>query len=118
MLFRSEQITIAVTELDSMTQQNAALVEETASAGEEMANQAQELLGMTQRFKLSNRFMNQDHSVKHRELHLKAAAAKKEKESDKPKDKMPDAFIVDKGKSPSGTREIKDVMAEDGFEEF
>ena len=119
-----EQITIAVTELDSMTQQNAALVEETASAGEEMANQAQELLGMTQRFKLSNKFMDQGHLVKHKELHIKAAeraaAAKKAKDvSAAPAVNKPDAFVMDKAKtSQPQTREIKDVMAEDGFEEF
>ncbi len=45
-----DQITIAVTDLDSMTQHNAALVEETASASEEMANQAQELVSLMSRF--------------------------------------------------------------------
>ena len=37
-----------------MTQQNASLVEETASAGEEMANQAQELLALVEQFKISD----------------------------------------------------------------
>ena len=39
-----EQINTAVIDMDTMTQQNAAMVEETASASEEMANQAQQLL--------------------------------------------------------------------------
>jgi len=49
-----EQITIAVTDLDSMTQQNAALVEETAAASEEMSGQAKELLSMIQRFNVGD----------------------------------------------------------------
>jgi methyl-accepting chemotaxis protein len=45
-----EQINMAVTEMDVATQQNAALVEETASASEEMANQAQDLLTLVKNF--------------------------------------------------------------------
>ncbi|MBN2038562.1 MAG: Tar ligand binding domain-containing protein [Spirochaetes bacterium] len=48
------QVNAAVAEMDNMTQQNAALVEETASASEEMANQAQELLAMVENFKVRN----------------------------------------------------------------
>ncbi len=47
-----QQITTAITGIDSMTQQNAALVEETASAGEEMAGQANELRNLVERFKV------------------------------------------------------------------
>lgn len=47
------QVNTAINELDSMTQQNAALVEETASASEELANQAKELLSMVGRFKVN-----------------------------------------------------------------
>lgn len=46
------QINLAVTEMDNMTQQNAALVEETASASESMASQARELKELTTRFKI------------------------------------------------------------------
>lgn len=48
-----EQINIAISDLDSMTQQNAALVEETASASEEMTSQALELINMTKAFKFT-----------------------------------------------------------------
>lgn len=48
----ANQINVAISELDSMTQQNAGLVEETASASEEMANQAQELIALVSRFKI------------------------------------------------------------------
>lgn len=47
------QINIAITDLDSMTQQNAALVEETASASEQMSSQALELIQMTRVFKIN-----------------------------------------------------------------
>jgi len=50
-----EQINKAIMELDSMTQQNAALVEETASASEEMANQSQEMLALMSRFTIRDR---------------------------------------------------------------
>ncbi len=49
-----DQIATAISDLDSMTQHNAALVEETAAASEEMANQAQELLGLMAQFKIRN----------------------------------------------------------------
>lgn len=45
-----DQINIAVADLDQMTQQNASLVEETASASEEMSNQAKELIEKTDKF--------------------------------------------------------------------
>ncbi|MBP9022877.1 MAG: MCP four helix bundle domain-containing protein [Spirochaetes bacterium] len=44
------QINTAIVELDSVTQHNAGLVEETASAGEEMSSHAQELLSMVEKF--------------------------------------------------------------------
>ncbi len=43
---------LAVSGLDSMTQQNSGLVEEIAGASEEMAAQSKELSGMLERFKL------------------------------------------------------------------
>ena len=48
-----DQINKAIIELDLATQQNAALVEETASASEVMANQAQEVLSLVSRFKVN-----------------------------------------------------------------
>ncbi len=48
------QINTAIVELDTMTQQNASLVEETSSASEEMMNQAKELLEMVRKFRIRN----------------------------------------------------------------
>lgn len=49
-----EQVNKAVTQMDTMTQQNAALVEETATASQAMASQAQELLIIVDKFKVNN----------------------------------------------------------------
>lgn len=48
----SSQINTAISELDQMTQQNAGLVEETSSASEEMAGQANELIRMMEKFRI------------------------------------------------------------------
>ncbi len=47
-----DQINTAVIEMDTMTQQNAALVEQTAATSEEMSLQAQNFSGMVEVFKL------------------------------------------------------------------
>ncbi len=48
-----EQITTAISELENNTQQNSALVEETAASGEEIENQARDLVQLIKRFKVS-----------------------------------------------------------------
>lgn len=47
-----EQVGLAVTQMDGVTQQNAALVEESAAAAENMERQAEHLLRAVMRFKL------------------------------------------------------------------
>src|SRR5208283_5776594 len=47
------QVNKALTEMDKVTQQNAANSEESSSAAEELASQAQELAEMIARFSLS-----------------------------------------------------------------
>jgi methyl-accepting chemotaxis protein len=47
-----EQVNRAIAGMDTTTQQNAALVEQSATASEHMANQAQELVAAVARFKL------------------------------------------------------------------
>jgi len=122
-----DQINIAVSEMDSMTQQNAALVEETASASEEMAGQAREMQSMVERFKIRESTQGDVYQRKHKEVHIRAAAAVK-------KTKAPDAAPVKENakenaanverRKPAGEaksapgRDIKDVLKEEGFEEF
>jgi len=47
------QVNVAVSQLDQMTQQNAALVEESAAAAESLQDQAQRLSGIIGTFRLS-----------------------------------------------------------------
>jgi methyl-accepting chemotaxis protein len=47
------QVNVAVTQLDQMTQQNAALVEESAAAAESLKDQANRLAGVVQVFRLA-----------------------------------------------------------------
>jgi len=47
------QVNVAVTELDQMTQQNAALVEESAAAAESLKSQAQTLSEVVNKFRLT-----------------------------------------------------------------
>jgi methyl-accepting chemotaxis protein len=72
----ASQINVAISELDSMTQQNAGLVEETASASEEIANQAQELLSTMERFKIRQDLKSDTIEKKHKEIHLHATQKK------------------------------------------
>ncbi|MGL4369777.1 MAG: methyl-accepting chemotaxis protein, partial [Spirochaetota bacterium] len=110
----SAQINIAISELDSMTQQNAGLVEETASASEEISNQAQDLLGTMERFKIRSQVKNDSHTEKHKEIHLhstmkaapKAAAQRPAKEAS-----AKDAAARDGGK-------IEKILSDEGFEQF
>ena len=47
------QISIAVADMDQMTQQNAALVEEAAAAAESLDTQARQLVTLMSRFRLA-----------------------------------------------------------------
>jgi len=51
------QVNAAIAQLDQMTQQNAALVEESAAAASSMKDQAQRLAGVVATFKLDSRFV-------------------------------------------------------------
>ena len=46
------QVNVAVTQLDQMTQQNAALVEESSAAAQGLRVQAQQLAGLVEAFRL------------------------------------------------------------------
>jgi methyl-accepting chemotaxis protein len=73
------QINSAISEMDSMTQQNAALVEETASSSEEMSNQAQEFLAMVQKFKISKKGADVDGKPARRNLSAGASGTVKKR---------------------------------------
>jgi methyl-accepting chemotaxis protein-1 (serine sensor receptor) len=118
----TDQINIAISELDTMTQQNAALVEETASASEEMASQAQELLAMMERFKIRDQVRADVYEKKHKEVHLQGAHVQASiKTGKKPGggDGRGHAQIAHTTQPvAAGRKDIKGLMADEGFEEF
>ncbi len=103
-----DQISVAVTEMDTMTQQNASLVEETASASEEMANQAQELLQLTRRFKVNG----DAHHETHREIEIKSLHSGMYKLPENKED-AEETLLNEKEEGDLGR-----AMKEEGFEEF
>ena len=119
----SAQINIAVSELDSATQQNAGLVEETASASEEIANQAQELLATMERFKIRENIRTRSHDEKHKEMHLHAAA---KQSAIKSVAKKPAAAKAAQSAQPEQTPaagsasggKIEKILSDEGFEQF
>ncbi len=120
-----DQINVAVTEMDTMTQQNAALVEETASASEEMAGQARELHGMMERFKVKDVTRTGVFEARHKEVHLRAAEMKKAigPEPQQKRKEIGGMPVIerrkpDQEKKVAAGDDIKHLMKEEGFEEF
>ena len=121
-----DQINIAISDMDQMTQQNAALVEEVASASEEMANQAQEVLGMMQKFNISDERNREVFKKKHREIHLNAASDDRKRDSGngngdgRDKSWSTGNTIDEKTKIAAAVEEesIGRKLEEEGFEEF
>jgi methyl-accepting chemotaxis protein len=114
-----DQINIAVGELDTMTQQNAALVEETASASEEMSNQSQELIVMMEKFRIRDEIQSEVTTKKRKKLHLHTdvKARKVQKKNDDGKGNgrkgLAAASVLD-----AKSKDIKDILTQEGFEEF
>jgi len=69
-----EQVNVAVSQMDTMTQQNAALVEESAAAAGAMATQAKELLQAVARFKTERRTAAAHPGARYEPLALAAPA--------------------------------------------
>jgi methyl-accepting chemotaxis protein len=113
-----QQINIAITEMDSMTQQNAALVEETASASEQMANQAQELLGMMKKFRVKEGLTRELTLHKHKEVHLRAAEMAKKEAKTTQKTIQKGAGVKEDSEPVQNKETLKDHLSSEGFEEF
>lgn len=111
------QISTAISEMDGVTQQNAALVEETASASEEMANQAQEFLAMVQKFKISK---SVDIGAGRTRLGSLSAAetvpVKKNNKGNGDGRKKPTGSAADSMNGSDDT--LKKILRQEGFEEF
>ena len=101
-----------------MTQQNAALVEQTASASEEMANQAQELIGLMSKFKINK---NHD-SIRHQTI-TKITQSRTDDRPERRKSR-PGMTLIPENQSPEAEfindqkTGIAAVLSEEGFEEF
>lgn len=114
-----DQINTAIVGMDNMTQQNAALVEETASASEEMATQAQSLIGMIEKFKLSSQTQDEAYSKMHKEVHLITGRDKDIESKDGGNGKNKDHLFISHIKTASAkNHDINAAMNADGFEEF
>ncbi len=111
-----DQINVAISELDTMTQQNAALVEQTASASEEMASQAQELLSMVERFKISKEIQEDSHKRKHQEVRLLSAGRGREGGRGGVRQETRGGKNGAEVTKPG--QDMKSKMADEGFEEF
>lgn len=136
-----DQINIAVMDLDTMTQQNAALVEETASASEEMAAQAEELTELMKQFKVKeNEASAGMHMVRHdfkipgkgdtsaKKIDAKEKTVKKEKQDIKTAAETaikPEKAVKTEPAKPadvkpvkSTDKDIKKHLEDEGFEAF
>ncbi len=108
-----------------MTQQNASLVEETASASEEMSNQAQELLARMEQFKVRDDLYQGMYEKKHKEIHINTAAAGNRNGAGKQTNAKKSQNAAPKkvqSKAPAqhgkGDNTIENILTNEGFEEF
>jgi methyl-accepting chemotaxis protein len=118
-----DQINNAIAEMDNMTQQNASLVEETASASEEMSNQAQDLLEMVKQFNISDMLKRDVRGQNPHELHLRSLAGMKNNAARKKDGNGNGRTQKTIESSTAATHDeekvkIKEIMKNDGFEEF
>jgi methyl-accepting chemotaxis protein len=72
-----EQVNVAITQMDDVTQQNAALVEEAAAAAESLEDQARQMVQVVARFKLENQEKPQSPAVARKVARAAAAPHKK-----------------------------------------
>ena len=72
-----EQVNVAITQMDDVTQQNAALVEEAAAAAESLEDQARQMVQVVARFKLENQEKPQPPAVARKVTRAAAAPHKK-----------------------------------------
>ncbi|MBN1498675.1 MAG: PAS domain-containing protein [Spirochaetes bacterium] len=123
-----DQISNAIIEMDTMTQQNASLVEETAAASEEMANQAQELLEMVQQFRFTEEVQKKIDGSKgadrHANLGVRPGETKKTDSAGsngngnrKQLNQRPGLPESDKGRNIH-LPELNNIMKDQGFAEF
>ena len=104
-----EQVNIAITQMDDVTQQNAALVEEAAAAAESLEDQARQLVGVVARFTLEESVKPQA-SAPPRKV-TRSAAAPQQKGPEKKLRQLSSA----RGQK---TFEPREAVADDDWKEF
>ncbi|HEU0264684.1 MAG TPA: methyl-accepting chemotaxis protein [Geobacterales bacterium] len=110
-----EQVNTAITQMDQVTQQNAALVEEAASAAEAMEDQAQSLVQLMSRFKVAeDNEGRQKHQEKERKPVAKAAGHPVVAKNDQSRHAASQA----KSAKPSRTAVLVTAATEDRWEKF
>lgn len=110
------QINIAITEMDSMTQQNASLVEEIASASEEMSNLARELILMMDQFKVKQDEFTMSQSkngARHISHILKSEKTSETSSNYRNEDLRRDSYAVKRDEI-----DIEKKLANEGFDEM
>ena len=120
-----DQVNISITQMDTMTQQNAALVEETAAAGEEMAAQSRDLLELVESFKIdSDVKKNMSSFSKQKEIHIKRTNVPKKipEESSIRKEEShqvkPQKHQAAAEPNKEGSKDLSDTLTFEGFDEF
>lgn len=116
-----EQINTAISEIDTTTQKNAALVEETASASEMLVNQAMDLMKMVQKFKINEDSIPLQEAAPHHDARAEALKHMEEQKLARAggngngrKHTAVDPVAIRAGdKKP-----LKEIMRSDGFTEF
>jgi methyl-accepting chemotaxis protein len=116
------QINTAILEMDTMTQNNATLVEETAATSEEMSNQAQEMIAMVARFKLDGGSTEHHKREQQKLIERRRDRSGESEAKQAPGDgnRQHEARKHEGAGTPGrkGNGNLSELMQQEGFEEF
>ncbi len=112
------QINTAILEMDTMTQNNATLVEETAATSEEMSNQAQEMIAMVARFKLDSGSTAIHQREQQKLISRRTGSSEESEKRTNESGNSPAGNDTTKTPERKGAGNLSELMEEDGFEEF
>lgn len=117
-----DQINVVVSEIDTMTQQNAALVEETASASQQMTKQAIDLLAIIEKFKIKAVIPSDELIIKAEAVSTPEIKQLQRKHKKRDYERRKAQADSDTEVPPSNTnqnpKDIKNALSSEGFEEF
>ncbi len=117
-----EQINTAINEIDTTTQKNASLVEETASASEMLVNQAKDLMNLVQKFVINEEAAYRSDDEKQHALRmeeLKSIEGQRSLANHNGKGNGRNRSKVDMGAiRVTDKKPISEIMRKEGFSEF